>query len=277
MGLFQIYHIAKKCAGEARWSTYQTFSEKLAIFKTLFKLRYRIEVARDTSSPATVRIFDFHVTGTTYGELLYLFREIFLQQQYKFASSRPDPAILDCGANIGMAILFFKRQYPHSTILAFEPNPKVFACLQKNIADNGLKNVHAVNAAVAGTDGKSEFFISSDNSLISSIDTNRGGGVAVMIDFIKLSNELQNRTFDFAKIDIEGAEFEVIDDLKTNKLLHHVNEYVFEYHHNMKGTDLKLSEFLRAFEENRFSYSLESAYEKPGDFQDIRIHCIRNN
>ena len=40
---------------------------------------------------------------------------------------------IDCGANIGISILFFKKQYPDCTIMAFEPNPHAFPLLEKNV------------------------------------------------------------------------------------------------------------------------------------------------
>ena len=41
--------------------------------------------------------------------------------------------VIDCGANIGMSITYFKRLYPKSKIIGFEPDPKIFETLKKNI------------------------------------------------------------------------------------------------------------------------------------------------
>ena len=57
--------------------------------------------------------------------------EIFRREQYRFETDAPAPFIVDCGANIGMATLYFKSLYPDATVLAFEPDPAAFACLQE--------------------------------------------------------------------------------------------------------------------------------------------------
>jgi hypothetical protein len=40
--------------------------------------------------------------------------EIFEQEIYRFRTDAPAPRILDCGANIGVSCLFFKRNYPQA-------------------------------------------------------------------------------------------------------------------------------------------------------------------
>jgi hypothetical protein len=40
-----------------------------------------------------------------------------------FKTDSRNPIIIDCGANIGVATIYFKRLYPDSRILSFEANP----------------------------------------------------------------------------------------------------------------------------------------------------------
>jgi hypothetical protein len=65
--------------------------------------------------------------------LEHLYREIFVRQYYYFRANTDHPVIFDCGANLGMATLFFKWLYPKSRVEAFEPDPGTFAVLQKNV------------------------------------------------------------------------------------------------------------------------------------------------
>jgi FkbM family methyltransferase len=67
--------------------------------------------------------------------------------------------ILDCGANIGMATLFFKWLYPNARIDAFEPDPKTFQLLENNVKQNHLTNVATHNCALWDIDGKIDFFV----------------------------------------------------------------------------------------------------------------------
>jgi FkbM family methyltransferase len=272
MKIFKVYAIFKRSAGEARWCKYSSLSEKFAVFKTLFLLRYYSEIAVDPHRDVSVRIFGYKVTGLSHKEILYLFREIFLHPHYNFAGNKTDPAILDCGANIGMAVLYFKMRYPNCRIVAYEPNPRAFDCLRRNIQDNNLQHVEIINAGLSDKAGSLDFYVDEKNSLISSLDKNRAGSSAIKVNLLKLSDMLRGRKFDFAKIDIEGAEHGVVSDLNAEQVIQNAAEYIFEYHHNMRGVNNSLSDFLRVFEQNNFQYNLACAYSFPGEYQDIVIH-----
>ena len=49
---------------------------------------------------------------------------------YRFVTTKEAPVILDCGANIGLSVIYFKQLYPNSKITAFEPDPDVFKVLK---------------------------------------------------------------------------------------------------------------------------------------------------
>jgi precorrin-6B methylase 2 len=74
--------------------------------------------------------------------------ELFENQIYKFNSSQKDLLILDCGANIGLSVIYFKRLYPNSKIIAFEADPNIFNVLQENVKSFNFKNVELINKAV---------------------------------------------------------------------------------------------------------------------------------
>src|SRR5262245_63730688 len=62
--------------------------------------------------PPHLRILDRTIAYADYGTTLTLFEEIFLRRAYPFRPRRPRPLVVDCGANIGMATLFFKALAP---------------------------------------------------------------------------------------------------------------------------------------------------------------------
>lgn len=65
-----------------------------------------------------------------------------------FATNKNSPFIVDCGAHIGVMMLWFKSCYPSARIICFEPNPETFEILTFNVKNNNLKNVRLINAAV---------------------------------------------------------------------------------------------------------------------------------
>ncbi len=278
MKIIEFFLLVKKCIGEARWNPqYRSLKEKWSLFKTLFSLRYYTEIRKREDKVVTLKIFGFTVTGSSYYELLYLFREIFIEPQYDFQFDGEAPTIIDCGANIGMATLFFKKKFPLCKILAFEPNPEVFTLLKKNVADNKLKDVEIVNAGLSNEEGTIDFYVDVKNSLISSIERNRGEGKPIKINLNRLSKVIEGKKFDFAKVDIEGAEWKVITDLDQSNVIQNIKQYAFEYHHNIPEAGFQLSSFLNVFEKNGYKYNLKTSYEMPGDFQDISIRFFKKN
>jgi hypothetical protein len=57
---------------------------------------------------------------------LHGYQEIFEEECYSFNASSSYPFIIDCGSNIGLSIIYFKRQYPNARIIGFEPDPMIF-------------------------------------------------------------------------------------------------------------------------------------------------------
>ena len=71
---------------------------------------------------------------------------------------RPGMTVYDVGANKGqMALLFASLVGPSGRVVAFEPAPDVFACLQANVALNGLDGIRLVHAAAADVTGTLSF------------------------------------------------------------------------------------------------------------------------
>ena len=104
--------------------------------------------------------------------LNYLYRELFVRQCYYFRSENDSPTILDCGANIGMASVYFQWLYPKSKIQAFEPDPQTFLLLEHNIARNRL-NVEPHNCALWNEDAELDFFVDLRKPGSLSMSTNR--------------------------------------------------------------------------------------------------------
>ncbi|MGB3778444.1 MAG: hypothetical protein WA960_08790, partial [Tunicatimonas sp.] len=97
-------------------SRYQ-IKDKVRIFKVLIVLYLKSRTKRHTSRGITQNILGFAVTAPDYSTLNYLFKEVFLTEEYYFESEHAEPTIADCGANIGMSILYFKFLYPNCRVV----------------------------------------------------------------------------------------------------------------------------------------------------------------
>jgi FkbM family methyltransferase len=210
-----------------------------------------------------------------------MYEEIFLRRQYEFESQSPAPAIVDAGSNIGLAILFFKRLFPSATVLGFEPDPDAFALLRRNVEVNRLEGVHIRNEALY--DGRDELDLFGDPSAPASpqvtVSGNRLPGAAKRVRATRLSQHL-TEPVDFLKIDIEGAERVVLDELADSGKLPLVRRMAIEYHHHMEAGDDGLAAVLVTLERAGFGYQLEARLDgapgrDAGRFQNVLVHAYR--
>jgi FkbM family methyltransferase len=192
-------------------------------------------------------------------EYLHGIKEIFIEEIYK--QTLPANAfILDCGANIGLSAIYLKKICPTARIIAFEPDVNNFNLLQKNIASHGLQDIELKNEAV----WKEEAMISfeSEGTMSSKIAFNQEAGASKLTKAVRLKNYL-NRKIDFLKIDIEGAEYQVLCDISDH--LNFVHNLFVEYH-GMFGQMAELSELFDLFSKKGFRYYIKEAtvvYQTP--------------
>lgn len=129
--------------------------------------------------------------------------------------------ILDIGANIGAATLYFAQRFPQAKIYAFEPVPDNFALLEKNIA--GLPNVTALPVALGSQDGVLEIALAHDRNFGSfSFFSEQAEGTSKFPVQIKAVApylaELGIARADLIKIDTEGAEYDILTALNPEMI-----------------------------------------------------------
>lgn len=118
--------------------------------------------------------------------------------------------IVDAGANIGLVTSAFAPAVKH--IYAIEAFPDYYAILEKNREYNGWQNVSTFNFAVAAEDGVAQLSIDYSNPFAHSIAHDFGSG-AISVPSVSLSSFIKDqhiKHIDLLKLDIEGAEHEVI-------------------------------------------------------------------
>jgi FkbM family methyltransferase len=124
--------------------------------------------------------------------------------------------VLDLGAHIGLFSVQLARSVgPSGRVISFEPAPHTAAVLRRTIRCNGLAAVVSVReAAVAGRRGEVELFETGDDcSNASSLVRTDRTRDAVRVAATTLDDLVDDERLTVAvvKMDIEGAELEVLD------------------------------------------------------------------
>ncbi|GAB2768160.1 hypothetical protein GCM10027275_08340 [Rhabdobacter roseus] len=198
---------------------------------------------------------------------LFQHKEIFADEFYHFQTTESTPVILDCGANVGMSVLYFKELYPAARITAFEAEPAIADLLRANLLRNVITDVEVVDRAV-WTDDEGVWFGSeaADSSSIFSTAERR------QVPSVRLRNYLvAEERIDFLKIDIEGAEIEVLQD--CHDVLGHVQNLFVEFHSYVDHPQ-GLAGVMRVFEENGFRYYVDTNQHRLRPFTN---HRYRDN
>src|SRR5581483_9772890 len=135
--------------------------------------------------------------------------DIFGRERYRFPADTERPYILDCGSNIGLTILYFKRLYPQARIVGFEPDRATLELLRKNLASFEMTDVEIHSKAVWHRATTLNFMPDqADGGRMVALDPERP---ADEVETVRLRDFL-DRPVDLLKIDIEGAETEVLRD-----------------------------------------------------------------
>ncbi len=256
-----------------------SLSERIRIFNFLNRLQRKKNQPFKADKLIKENFFNYTFFSYDYYSINFLFKEVFVSEEYNFVPKTKQPLIIDCGANIGMSVIYFKHKFPNCKILGFEPNPDSYNLLEKNVQVNHLKNVEIHNVGLFDKAVEIPFYLGNRRaSLTGSIRKERGKGKIIKIKAEKLSNYVkQFESIDLIKMDVEGAEFHIVEDLVTSSTLSKVKEYIIEYHHNLKQEQSKLSSFLRIFEDHGYNYNLKGNFSEINSFQDVLIHFYKKS
>jgi FkbM family methyltransferase len=166
--------------------------------------------------------------------------QIFVHHEYEFDVRFAPRAIVDAGANTGIASIYFANRFPSAKILAIEPEESNFRLLRHNTAP--YPNVVPIHAALWHESGKINlvdpalgkwgFMTEAGNasgaplghSFVHTVD-------AVTIDQLLETHRLEK--IDILKIDIEGAEREVFGASST--WIGKVDSVIAELHERLKA------------------------------------------
>lgn len=154
-------------------------------------------------------------------------RQVFLHNEYELreaihsrvaaryaeiVSSGRKPVVVDAGANIGAASLFFRKRFPEAAIVAVEPDPENLRVLRLNLARH--QSMFIVPAAIGCRDGLVKI---EDHGQGWSTRTKRNGRGIPITTMANAFARVPNGVPFIAKIDVEGFESDLFAE-NTNWL-----------------------------------------------------------
>lgn len=184
---------------------------KLALFMTVLFVKRRLRI---TSRPE----YFFRLTKFGKPFACYLTDESDLQTlsavfsvgEYEIEPRNTPNTIVDLGSNIGLTLIYFSLRFPSARIYGFEPNPRIFKRLKKNVS--GYQSVRIFQYALGGKEGTRDFYVDKKKSVSSSLKKRREANERVLVETKTLCNireECAGGRIDLLKFDIEGAELEL--------------------------------------------------------------------
>ncbi|MGZ5017283.1 MAG: FkbM family methyltransferase [Methylobacter sp.] len=166
------------------------------------------------------------------------YKQVFINQEYDFIVGRPPKTIVDAGANIGLASIYFANKYPDAKIIAIEPEYSNFELLKDNVAP--YSNIIPIQAALWDKNeeinlidpghGKWGFMTEMRNSSENLSGVTCHAVMAMTLD--KVMKDYNLEKIDILKIDIEGAEREVFSN--NPSWIEKVDSIIIELHESMK-------------------------------------------
>ena len=136
-----------------------------------------------------------------------VFQQIFVNEEYKFAIDNDPEVIIDAGANIGLASIYYSIKYPESKIIAIEPESSNYELLKKNIKH--YPNISSTKKALWHTNTILKISNPNDCKFSFRVEESAGSQEVLSITIEELMEQYELPFIDILKMDIEGAEKEV--------------------------------------------------------------------
>lgn len=181
---------------------------------------------RRRPGPFRVRVDGGVVWTPTFDQALFLTNEIFIEGCYRMPLPAR-PLILDCGANAGTSLLFFARAFPDSRLVAFEPDPDAFELLGRTVRENRI-TVEVHQLALGREEGIATIQTDGPASVHATLSDAEPEGVTVRV--VRLSPYVPAEGVDLLKLDVEGSELRVLEELRDAQALSRVRALVAEVH-----------------------------------------------
>ena len=203
------------------WRATRTWADEYALLHNTiqFHIRNGFGCAWDTRSTFTISLWidrdrPTALTLRPFAGDLFVLYEVLAFNAYHIAPSLLPPdnvrVVVDCGANIGITSLFLAARYPGATILSVEPHPENFALLKTNVAQ--VPRILPIHACVTGPSLTAVRFTTDQAAWGNRIATDDHGVLVPAITIEELCKQTGIEKIDLLKLDIEGAEEQVLEN-----------------------------------------------------------------
>lgn len=188
------------------------------------------------------------------------YTEFFVEKIYDDFNLKNLDVCFDIGANVGLFTKYLKINNA-KTVYCFEPNKKAFEEL-----NNNLKNELSINfynlAVSSNNNEKVKLYIDNNNSLISSAMNKTDNFYEVdCITINDVINQNNINKIDLVKIDIEGMEFNLIDNLNV-ETFDKIDRFLIEYHDFYFDNGMqKVEKLIKVLEKNNFLVCRPTQYK----------------
>lgn len=154
---------------------------------------------------------------------IQVLQQVFVWEQYKLEADLDPRVIFDAGSNSGFSVLYFRIRHPQARIFALEPDSAAFAKLQFNT--RGRPGIIARRVALASADESRTFYRSSQSWVSSLLPAGSWISPDEASPLDQVPEDVEARTLrslmadfgvervDLLKLDIEGAEWEILPEL----------------------------------------------------------------
>ena len=158
-----------------------------------------------------------HATGSKWD--FFILNEIFVIGEYDVKLPKEPKTIVDVGANIGAASLFFANKYRKAKIFSIEPFKKNFERLKSNVEENKLSSrVKAFNIALGDKRKQALLYICEDNdgchTLLKELNPKAETITVNVVPLEAFLDENRIEKVDLLKLDCEGAEIGILRSIK---------------------------------------------------------------
>ncbi|MHB8789322.1 MAG: FkbM family methyltransferase [Desulfobulbaceae bacterium] len=147
---------------------------------------------------------------------------LWLDDEYGIRQMNMVPGtVVDIGGNIGLFSLWVWCHFPNTRIYTFEPNPRVFEHLTKNLDPTHAK---VRRAGVSFKPGRAEMKDAGDSRLATTIL--KDDGEIELIPLSQIAEDVGGK-IDLLKMDCEGAEWDIFEDKEAFEKIQTIR---MEYH-----------------------------------------------
>jgi FkbM family methyltransferase len=150
---------------------------------------------------------------------IYTFNQIFIKLEYRFGVNFSPRFIIDCGANTGMASVYFKMTYPEAYIVAVEPEKSNYEMLVKNT--QGRADIDCLRYGIWNKNAilkvEDEHNIGNWGFVCREVAEEDDSTVKAL-SISEIMRRYDKTEIDILKIDIEGCELELFSSDYENWL-----------------------------------------------------------